>query len=139
MAWDSVYIDTAFEAYMKCALWSTTGDGEEPLDACYDEDNISPETRKQMLEDITAFMNGHEADIKLWMHNVPNGSAVQRDYSSASQAGHDFWLTREGHGAGFWEPEWTRLPTNPGTRLTEAAKVYGGFHLYVGDDGMIHH
>lgn len=36
-------------------------------------------------------------------------------------AGHDFWLTRNGHGAGFWDRGLGEL----GDRLTAAAKGYG--------------
>lgn len=50
-------------------------------------------------------------------------------------AGHDFWLTREEHGAGFWDRNLGEL----GDRLTEASKEYGGLiHLYLGDDGLIY-
>jgi hypothetical protein len=50
------------------------------------------------------------------------------------QAGHDFWLTRNGHGAGFWD----RGLGDVGDRLTDAAHVYGSVDLYVGDDGLIY-
>ncbi len=53
---------------------------------------------------------------------------------SFAKAGHDFWLTRERHGAGFWDEGLGSI----GDRLTEAAHAYGSFDLYVGDDGMIH-
>ena len=50
-------------------------------------------------------------------------------------AGHDFWLTRNGHGAGFWDGDW---PEEAGERLTEAAEKTGYMELYVGDDGFIY-
>jgi hypothetical protein len=50
-------------------------------------------------------------------------------------AGHDFWLTRNGHGAGFWDGD---LSEDVGNALTEAAKKFGECHLYVGDDGQIY-
>lgn len=44
------------------------------------------------------------------------------------QAGHDFLLTRQGHGAGFWEqPDW---PESLGERLTKSAKSFGEFFIY---------
>ncbi len=51
------------------------------------------------------------------------------------QAGHDFWLTRNGHGAGFWDGDW---PEEIGKKLTAAAKKFGETDLYVGDDGKLH-
>lgn len=50
------------------------------------------------------------------------------------RAGHDFWLTRCGHGAGFWD----RGLGDIGCKLTEAASVYGSVDLYIGDDGLIY-
>jgi hypothetical protein len=54
---------------------------------------------------------------------------------SASCGGHDFWLTRNGHGAGFWDGDW---PKEAGDRLTKACEEFGEFDLYIGDDGMIY-
>jgi hypothetical protein len=39
----------------------------------------------------------------------------------AESAGHDFYLTRCGHGAGFWD----RGAGEAGDRLADAARVYG--------------
>ena len=47
---------------------------------------------------------------------------------------HDFWLTGNRHGAGFWD----RGYGADGDTLTEAAHGYGDVDLYVGDDGQIH-
>jgi hypothetical protein len=50
-------------------------------------------------------------------------------------AGHDFWLTRNGHGAGFWDGDWTEPAA---TILTNAAKAFDECNLYLGDDQAIH-
>src|SRR5215213_9921810 len=60
------------------------------------------------------------------------GPATTR--SHYSQAGHDFWLTRNRHGAGFWD----RGLGDLSNRLSDASKVYGEVDLYVGDDGQIY-
>lgn len=52
-----------------------------------------------------------------------------------SDAGHDFWMTRNGHGVGFWDGDW---PEPAATILTVAAKACGQFELYRGDDGKIY-
>lgn len=70
---------------------------------------------------------------------VTHAAAFQKENgddigSNSEQAGHDFWLTRNGHGSGFWDGGW---PEPAATRLTDAAHAYGEFNLYVGDDGMI--
>jgi hypothetical protein len=51
------------------------------------------------------------------------------------QASHDFWLTRNRHGAGFWD---RGLPHNLGRMLTEHAHAYGSCDAYAGDDGMLY-
>lgn len=59
------------------------------------------------------------------------------EYQTLEHIMHDFWLTRNGHGAGFWEPGdygWSDL----GDKLTEFTKHYGEVNLYVGDDGTIY-
>ncbi len=62
--------------------------------------------------------------------------ANEEDIGSDDEAaGHDFWLTRNGHGAGFWDGDW---PEPAATRLTASSKKYGEFNLYLGDDGKIY-
>lgn len=50
-------------------------------------------------------------------------------------AGHDFALTRNRHGAGYWDGD---LPEELGNRLTEAAKAAGECWPYLGDDGAVY-
>lgn len=112
------------DQYIATALWSTndesTPQGGEPFDANYGPEDLSPECRKQMEQDCNAFMDANWEDIQ----------------EDLSQAGHDFWLTRNGHGAGFWDGDWEKAT---GERLTKASKTFGEVHLYLGDDNLIHH
>lgn len=42
------------------------------------------------------------------------------------QAGHDFWLTRNGHGAGFWDGDWSEGDnTFIADLLTKVAESFG--------------
>ena len=50
-------------------------------------------------------------------------------------AGHDFWLTRNGHGCGFWDGDWEE---RVGEILTASAKSFGELSVYLGDDGKIY-
>jgi hypothetical protein len=46
-------------------------------------------------------------------------------------AGHDFFLTRNGHGAGFWDKDiYDELAPNGCNRLTELAKMCGSADVY---------
>jgi hypothetical protein len=51
-----------------------------------------------------------------------------------TQAGHDFWLTRNGHGTGFWDREeiYGEFHAN---RFTEMAQSFGeAYSYYEGED-----
>ena len=50
------------------------------------------------------------------------------------QIGHDLWLTRNGHGAGFWD----RGLGAQGDSLTAICEALGGVDSYVGDDGLLY-
>ena len=61
------------------------------------------------------------------------------DGADPSQAGHDFWLTRNGHGAGFWDRPDGTYPNDPdGSALTTAAHKAGEVDTYIGDDGKVY-
>lgn len=108
---------TFFNAYVECALWASTDDNDESLDL-YSADDVDPKTLEQMKADCKDFI---EANSKLLEGLDP------------TQCGHDFWLTRNRHGAGFWD----RGLGDVGQQLTEACRPYGEFNLYEAE-GVIH-
>ena len=114
------------EAYITSALWSSVGPDETPLDDSYDRGDISGGTLERMYSDCRVFYDTHLEDILC--KDGPGGR------EQVAYAGHDFWLTRNGHGAGFWDTDW---PEPHASRLADAARAYGEFDLYVGDDGLI--
>lgn len=56
--------------------------------------------------------------------------AESTGYVTWAKLGHDLWLTRNGHGAGYWD----RGLGEVGTKLTAAAKLLGSQDLYVSGD-----
>jgi hypothetical protein len=102
-------------AYIETALWSSTDDDGKPLDS--GDYELSEQAKKQLTEDAMDFYSHHGIDI-----------------DDPAQGGHDFWLTRNRHGAGFWDRGLGEL----GQELTKAAHAYGSCDLYVGDDGLIY-
>ncbi len=117
-------------AYIEAALWSTNDEsdesGGEPLDSNYGLDDLAPETLAAIVEDCRRFQQENVNDLASYDH--PR-------YSAAEMGGHDFLLTRNGHGCGFWDGDW---PEEAGERLTAAAEKCGEFNLYVGDDGLLY-
>lgn len=124
-------LDSFTSAYVQTALWSETDDDGEPLDKRFDQTDLAPETLATMVEDCAKFQAANGEDIDC------DGAPVARDTGddSRAMAGHDFWLARNGHGAGFWDGDW---PEPQASRLTGAAEAFGEFNLYIGDDGMIY-
>lgn len=120
-------LDTFTRAYIEAALWSSTDnsrpDGGDPLDKNYDIEDIAQETLAVIVRDCEDFQRKNP--IIFTADGYP---------FSVAYAGHDFWLTRNGHGAGFWD----RGIGAVGEQLTQAAKAYGEFDLYIGDDGLIY-
>ena len=117
--------------YIECALWSSVDDGGEPLDSNQDgADALAPETLARIEQDCAAFIAANKTNLAEYAERWPNSQ-----YHSASEcAGHDFWLTRVGHGAGFWDRGFGSL----GERLTDSSEKFGGLDLYVGDDGKLY-
>ena len=113
-------LDSFTDAYIDAALWSSTDDDGDSLDRNYSVRDIAPATLTRMKLDARKFQRDNARSL---------------DAGSSSRGGHDFWLTRAGHGAGFWDGDW---PEPEATRLTNAAKAFGDNELYVGDDGRIH-
>jgi len=111
------------QQYITTALWSSTDNSEPnggyPLDKNYTQFDIAPETLMQMLDDCTRF---YEANSHILVEN------------DDSRAGHDFWLSRNGHGAGYFDGDWPEH----GDTLQEASRAFGTYDLYIGDDGKIY-
>jgi hypothetical protein len=123
-------LDTFTLAYIEAALWSSTDDNGEPMDANYSIEDLAPETLARMVEDCQRFQAdtaGLLIDDNLF-YWPSDGTGLD------GRAGHDFWLTRNGHGAGFWNGDWIEPA---GTKLTDAAKAFGEFNLYVGEGGKV--
>lgn len=111
------------EGYIEALIWlslTPIGEESEELETLeeleYTFDNLSKEMRKEILEECQEFMDANWDDLEKLLEDWP-------------QHGHDFYLTREGHGAGFWD----RGYGDVGERLTEASEVYGSVHTYIED------
>ena len=119
-------------AFVKCLLWSSaTGNHEEPFNSWADETDLASEAMKEIETDCRGF---YDHEYKHWSKD--NAWTDER-------AGFDFCLTRNGHGAGFWDRGITDerpdgKPGNLGDYLSDACKPYGTLGLYKGDDGKLY-
>ena len=96
----------------------------EPLDG-YGVENIDSDSLADIIETCNDFQESN-AELLAQYYARPG--------MNESKAGHDFWLTRNGHGAGFWDRGLGEL----GDKITDAAKVYGECDVMLGDDGKLY-
>ena len=122
-------------AYLECAAWCTndesTPQGGQPFDALEGwRDLLAPEVIERAEKDCEAFKEANQRDL---------GGALDPESAgdwSDEQAGHDLWLTRCGHGSGFWDRDFGSKAGRQS--LSDAARAMGNLDLYLGDDGRIY-
>jgi hypothetical protein len=114
-------MDSFLTAYLTAALWTESDDNDQPLDKRYSIESFSPEALAKATAECDAFRQ--------------EVGTLFQSKEQLEQAGHDFWLTRNGHGCGFWDGDW---PEPDATTLTDASHRAGGSYIIVGDDGQLH-
>ena len=117
-------LDEFTRGFIEAALSMVPDDEGKAHNKSYDIADIVPSTLREMVDDCKDFQESNVADLEEYRERG----------RSDTDAGYDFFLTRNGHGAGFWAPRLGAL----GERLTKAAKVYGSFDLYVGENGKLY-
>lgn len=107
-------IDDMLHSYLTAAIWSSNDESDEsggkPLDESISVRALDPKFVEQARKDCEQFYDQafdllEDIDFK--------------------QMGHDFWLTRNGHGTGFWD----RGLGERGDKLTEIAKTFGEVYI----------
>jgi hypothetical protein len=96
-------LDIFYDAYVECACWT---------------EEITEPTKNELHEMLIDCGNFIQKAIHL-MEGL-----------DLSQCGHDFWLTRNRHGTGFWDRGYEESIAN---KLTELSKKAGEYYVY-GDD-----
>jgi hypothetical protein len=110
-------IQTMTDAYIEAIYFTETGDSGQPESSA----ELTPLTRAQSYLDCRNF---YEA--------VTEELGINPGHIDWSQAGHDLWLTRNGHGVGFWDRDDSVYGETPikgeplKTIFTAMAKAMGG-------------
>lgn len=78
------------QSFLKALLWSSMDEEGNPLDGTYSVEDIDAECAASLVRDCEAFQE----------------SAGDAIIGREDQAGHDFCLTRNRHGVGFWDGKW---------------------------------
>lgn len=117
------FLDLFLGKYMDAALFASIDDRYhegEPMDRYYKTTDFAPETFTAMESDCLLFFT--------------LGALEDFSTDEIRKAGVDFWLTRNGHGAGFWDGDWTEPNAS---RLTTLAHSFTECALYVGEDDRL--
>lgn len=114
------------QAYLDCVEWLECSEDREEENPSISDARWSPDFIEGSIADCEDFVNA-------------NGSLLDQAYANdipydETRAGHDFWLTRCGHGTGFWD----RGLGDIGDKLSEAAAAFENVDIYLGDDGLIY-
>lgn len=118
-------MDDFTRGYLSCAEWLLDDDTERDALQGWHASAL-----KDARADCEAFQ-------ETWGEELARYCGIMGDargYSAMERAGHDFYLTRCGHGAGFWD-----RGTDPVFEaLTKAAETFPDSGAYVGDDCFIY-
>jgi hypothetical protein len=106
--------------YLETALWSSTDDNDKPLDDNYTIRDIDKSSINTAKKDLNKFLSKAQ-------------KYIDEDDIDDGQVGHDFWLTRNGHGAGFWD-----RGGEHDDALAKLCKPFRELNPYVGDDGKVY-
>lgn len=79
------------KGFIDCALWS------EGLDKEYEWTDLGVQDVLHMWTECRMFEKENQEALQQYYNKVTYSEGTPQEY-----AGHDFWLTRNGHGAGFW-------------------------------------
>ena len=112
--------ETIFQSAIETLLWSECDDDGNPLDKNYEVEDISEETCDKLRKDCDNFVEANKVMLK-------------ESGLSDELIGHNFVLSRNGHGAGFFDAGCPHAD-----ELQRATKPYGTFGFYIGDDEKLY-
>ena len=118
-------VDEILTSYFEAALWTDedrlaeeVGDDKAKSFTIFD---FSDETKAKAKEEIEQFMQ----KAGQYLTNVTD-----------DMIGHDFWLTRNHHGAGFWDRK--EIGYEIGDKISEICHEFRELMVVVGDDEKLY-
>lgn len=132
-------LDAMVAGYLECQLWAGLDYREEgaepvPYDENYSVDDIAPEYVDAIRGEFADIIAAHPLAVRMFLNALGKYEQARSGYDRNELFGHDFYLTREGHGAGFWDRGLGEL----GDYLTSIAKSYGEAEmLWDNGDGIL--
>ena len=110
----------ALRQYISTALWSSTDLNGEPLETNYTADDIGPISLARMGSDLNKILS----IVHKLLPDIDD-----------TDVAHDFWLSRNGHGSGFFDrfKQYDRYCDV----LQEIAHLFGEQSLVLTDDNYL--
>ena len=103
-------VELCVDAYLVAKLWTQPNTdhleydaevgGEPLLDADYSIYDVPADYRAHVLGEVETVVALHPLAVRMYL---AGGSANNGQVFDSAQFGHDLLLTRDGHGAGFWD------------------------------------
>jgi hypothetical protein len=117
------------EGYLEAMFWLERvdfGEGEH-LEDVYGFEALTKASLERVREDCEGFIEAAQKAAEkypgvFWEDDEYDPEVME----ASSQAGHDFFLTRNGHGTGFWD----RGLGAWGRTLTDISKRFGSTYAY---------
>lgn len=103
------YAEDMLPHYLTCAAWADT---PEDIEAGLD---FAPYVEEMALADCMRFVGINWELLK---------------DCQPEQVGHDFWLTRNGHGAGFWDRPEVYGGKDNAESLSDSARSFGQRYIF---------
>lgn len=115
----NTYAEAMVDSYLECAAWSTSGTDLEGNELeSFEGYEFSEDSKRIAALDCLYFVRLSHP----WLDTI-------NEIISPESAAHDLWLTRNGHGAGFWGRGYKY-----GDILSAQAKRMGESDLYLSDE-----
>lgn len=152
-------LQSIMKGYITCALWTEEEKLKEEMGGGFefdDNDDLEDEENTDLDKLVKLQANMHKKnfhsfseenidansliqaynDIKIFISNVrPEYIQLAIEDQGAERLGHDIWLTRNHHGAGFFDHSYD---SEMEKSLTTAAHNLKEVNLYLGDDGYLY-
>ncbi len=116
-------------------VWNPETDSSLPGDCGFAD--FDPESLKRIVADCDAF----QARVPALLESAYERGLTGAGYD-ATQAGRDFWFTRNGHGVGYRDRDFAdgegATGEALGRALSEASKRFGESNVYFGDDEKVY-
>lgn len=137
---DAVSASEFLRGYLDCLVWLGTRDDEngsgEPIDDEVSADDLAERLTLAELREIQSDCAGFQELAADALRAIEeSGIGVQaRECSFEAYQGHNFCLTRSGHGTGFWDRGY---PEPHASKCSDDSKSFGAQSLMLAEDGTL--